>query len=501
MLKNKKHSKKFSRPIVIISILGVVLGVSVMVVTLSVAVGFQNEIKGKLLSFGNHVQIESMFQSNNNETSPINILNNSFEELNYVKDIDISQKYAYKSAIIQSKNKFNLGHNEVEGVIFKGLENLQKNYFLRNYLIEGKVPENSQEVNDTIILSLKKCQKLNLQLNDKIAAFFISDGKPKQRNLVVGGIYETGLSKIDSRFAFTDLKYLQKINNWGTKLNPSYFFNEDSSIINFSVNEKTNNKNIFYDWGNNEITNENSIEITTDLDRQLTIIGYELNNTLEKKLISIPDTLIVSFTSNKKIITYENILGSGQYYSGGIEIFLKNIEKRHLIKDDLKLKFGPEYKITTIDDQHEEIFSWLNLIYKNVYIILGLMIAVAIINMSCALLVLIVEKTKMIGILKALGIKNSSLIKIFATHGGLLLSFGFIGGNILAIIIIKVQNKFEFLKLSQENYYLDTVPMEYPVLSIIVLNIFTFLFCFLSMMLPSIISSRISPVKAINSDI
>ena len=129
------------------------------------------------------------------------------------------------------------------------------------------------------------------------------------------------------------------------------------------------------------------------------------------------------------------------------------------------------------------------------------MIAVAIINMSCALLVLIVEKTKMIGILKALGIKNSSLIKIFATHGGLLLSFGFIGGNILAIIIIKVQNKFEFLKLSQENYYLDTVPMEYPVLSIIVLNIFTFLFCFLSMMLPSIISSRISPVKAINSDL
>jgi lipoprotein-releasing system permease protein len=186
---------------------------------------------------------------------------------------------------------------------------------------------------------------------------------------------------------------------------------------------------------------------------------------------------------------------------GGIEIFLKNIDERHLIKDDLKLKFGPEYKITTIDEQHEEIFSWLNLIYKNVYIILGLMIAVAIINMSCALLVLIVEKTKMIGILKALGLKNSSLIKIFATHGGLLLSFGFIGGNILAIIIIKLQNQFEFLKLSQENYYLDTVPMEYPILSILVLNIFTFLFCFLAMMLPSLISSRISPIKAINSDI
>ena len=499
MLKNKKHSNNFSRPIVLISIMGVMLGVSVMVVTISIATGFQNRIKHKLLSFGNHIQIESMFQSNNNETSPINTLNNSFDELNYDKYIDKAQKYAYKSAIIQSKNKFNLENNEVEGVIFKGLESLQKNSFLKKYIIKGKAPEISSEVNDTIILSLEKCQKLNLQLNNKIAAFFISNGKPKQRNLVVGGIYETGLSKIDSRFAFIDLKYLQKINNWGTKLNPSYFFNKDSSIINFSVNKKNND--IYYDWGNNEITDENSIKISTDIDTQITLIGYELNNALEKKLIAIPDTLIISFTKNKKTITYENIPGSGQYYSGGIEIFLKNTDERHLIKDDLKLKFGPEYKITTIDEQHEEIFSWLNLIYKNVYIILGLMIAVAIINMSCALLVLIVEKTKMIGILKALGIKNSSLIKIFATHGGLLLSFGFIGGNILAIIIIKLQNQFEFLKLSQENYYLDTVPMEYPILSILVLNIFTFLFCFLAMMLPSLISSRISPVKAINSDI
>ena len=245
MLKNKKHSKKFSRPIVIISILGVILGVSVMVVTLSVAVGFQNKIKGKLLSFGNHIQIESMFQSNNNETSPINTLNNSFDELNYAKYIDKAQKYAYKSAIIQSKNKFNLENNEVEGVIFKGLESLQKNSFLKKYIIKGKAPEISSEVNDTIILSLEKCQKLNLQLNNKIAAFFISNGKPKQRNLVVGGIYETGLSKIDSRFAFIDLKYLQKINNWGTNLNPSYFFNKDSSIINFSVNKKNND--IYYD--------------------------------------------------------------------------------------------------------------------------------------------------------------------------------------------------------------------------------------------------------------
>ena len=74
MLKNKKHSKNFSRPIVLISILGVVLGVSVIILTVSIATGFQNQIKYKLLSFGSHIQIESNFQSNNKETSPINLL-------------------------------------------------------------------------------------------------------------------------------------------------------------------------------------------------------------------------------------------------------------------------------------------------------------------------------------------------------------------------------------------------------------------------------------------
>lgn len=129
------------------------------------------------------------------------------------------------------------------------------------------------------------------------------------------------------------------------------------------------------------------------------------------------------------------------------------------------------------------------------------MIAVAVINMSCALLVLIVEKTKMIGILKALGMKNFSLIKIFVSHGGILLFYGFLAGNSLALIIIQLQNKFEFLKLSQENYYLDAVPMDYPISTIIILNFGAFIFCLITMILPSIISSKTSPIKAINSEI
>ena len=501
MLKNKKHSNNFSRPIVLISIMGVMLGVSVMVVTISIATGFQNRIKHKLLSFGNHVQIESMFQSNNNETSPIITLNESFTNLYNSQDIHKIQKYAYKSAIIQSKRKSNSSFNELEGVIFKGIENFKKNSFFNEHLVEGKFPHWSKKINDTIVISKEIGKKLNLKINDKISAFFISDGKPKQRNLTIGGIYETGLNKIDSKFIFIDLKYLQKINKWGIQLKVSFSFKKDSSIIEFNADNFSKNGKMIFDWGDNEIVSNNQFEIRTNIDTQINLIGYEVDNFEQNSILSIADTLIISFESTNKDITFSNILGSEQYYTGGLEIYTKGEKKRSLIKNQLKLDFGPEFKITTIEEQHQEIFSWLNLIYQNVYIILGLMIAVAVINMSCALLVLIVEKTKMIGILKALGMKNISIMKIFVSHGGILLLYGFLAGNSLAILIIQMQNRYEFLKLSQENYYLDAVPMDYPISTIIILNFGAFIFCLITMIIPSIISSKTSPVKAINSEI
>ena len=501
MLKNKKHSNNFSRPIVLISIMGVMLGVSVMVVTISIATGFQNRIKHKLLSFGNHVQIESMFQSNNNETSPIITLNESFTNLYNSQDIHKIQKYAYKSAIIQSKRKSNSSFNELEGVIFKGIENFKKNSFFNEHLVEGKFPHWSKKINDTIVISKEIGKKLNLKINDKISAFFVSDGKPKQRNLTIGGIYETGLNKIDSKFIFIDLKYLQKINKWGIQLKVSFSFKKDSSIIEFNADNFSKNGKMIFDWGDNEIVSNNQFEIRTNIDTQINLIGYEVDNFEQNSILSIADTLIISFESTNKDITFSNILGSEQYYTGGLEIYTKGEKKRSLIKNQLKLDFGPEFKITTIEEQHQEIFSWLNLIYQNVYIILGLMIAVAVINMSCALLVLIVEKTKMIGILKALGMKNISIMKIFVSHGGILLLYGFLAGNSLAILIIQMQNRYEFLKLSQENYYLDAVPMDYPISTIIILNFGAFIFCLITMIIPSIISSKTSPVKAINSEI
>ena len=498
MLKKEQHSKSFSRPIIFISILGVALGVSVIILTISIATGFQNQIKNKLLSFGSHIQIESMFQNNNNETSPITLLNDSIASINSNYKLE---KYAYKSAIIQNKTIPKSSINDVKGLLFKGIESFQQNKFLADYLISGTLPIIRNQINDTIILSKETCNKLQLKLFDKISGFFISNGKPRQRNMIVGGIYETGLDKLDGKFGFIDIRLIRKLNNWGFKTALKYTFNNDSTKVTITTLNQSKNGFILHNWGDHKIVNQNTYKFKTNSDTTIQLIVYEVNNLKDQNLINIPDTLLIHYSKKQKQLSYENIEGSDKFFCGGFELNLLDFEDREIIKSNFKKKLGPEFKVTTIDEQHEEIFSWLQLIYQNVYIVLILMIVVAIVNMSSALLVLIVEKTKMIGILKALGIQNISLRKIFIYHGGLLLSIGFIIGNLISIILIWIQNEYGILNLPQENYYLDKVPVAYPLDSVLIINLISFIFCLVAMVLPSIISSKISPIKAINSEI
>ncbi len=499
MLKNKKRSNNFSKPIVIISVLGITLGVCVMILTLSIATGFQKEIKKKLINFDSHIRIQSKFQNKNNETSPFSTLNFPTDTILSFKEINEIQKFSYKPSILQNKSIINA--TEVQGLIFKGLDNNLNFGFFKKYLTKGKCPRFGELKNDTIILSENTCKKLNLKINDQVRAFFVSEGKPKQRIFILGGVYNTGLEKLDNQFGFISLNKLIEINKWGTTINFEIKKSKDSTKNLISCVNKSKSSTFLFKWGNNEISALNFSTISPKKDTQLTVIAYEIDNYKDQNLINIPDTLELIYESQNKKFKFNNIFGSGQFYTGGYEIQLKNYENYKLIQSNLKQIFGPQFTVDSIEEIHEEMFSWLNLIYQNVYIIIILMVIVAVINMSSALLVLIVEKTKMIGILKSLGMKNKSIRKIFVIHGGILIASGFIFGNILAIIIIASQNKYGYLTLPQQNYYLNEVPMYFPVLSIGILNTTTFILCYISMILPSLVSTKISPIRAISSEI
>ena len=136
----------------------------------------------------------------------------------------------------------------------------------------------------------------------------------------------------------------------------------------------------------------------------------------------------------------------------------------------------------------------------NVYIIIILMIVVAIINMTAALLILILERANMIGVLKAIGATNLSVQKVFLYNGAILIIKGLLIGNGIAFLLIILQNEFGFLTLDQSTYYLDQVPMYFTPGYVIALNVGTVLICILVLLLPALFVTRITPVKAIRFD-
>ena len=151
----------------------------------------------------------------------------------------------------------------------------------------------------------------------------------------------------------------------------------------------------------------------------------------------------------------------------------------------------------TIKAQFPEIFSWLELLDMNVVVVIALMIAVAIINMTSALLIIILERTSMIGVLKSLGAGNKSIRRTFLIVSAYIMGFGILIGNALGILLAWVQQEWKIIKLPAESYYVESVPINMVWSDILLLDLGTLVVCLLALILPTILVTRIAPAKAI----
>jgi len=181
----------------------------------------------------------------------------------------------------------------------------------------------------------------------------------------------------------------------------------------------------------------------------------------------------------------------------GFEVLVDDFDRLEEVGKDLKLHIGYHLKSETVKQTEEQIFSWLELQDMNVVVIIILMVVVAGFSMISALLILILEKTNMIGILKALGTMNTSIRKIFIFNAVYIIGIGLLWGNITGIGLCLLQSYFSLVPLPVESYYVSTVPIDLSWLNIIILNVGTFIFCTLMLIIPSFVITRITPVKAI----
>ena len=180
-------------------------------------------------------------------------------------------------------------------------------------------------------------------------------------------------------------------------------------------------------------------------------------------------------------------------FTGGLEVY---IEKNDLKKQDLDFLFSsipPDYDIQKISERFPEIFNWIKLFDTNIYLIVILMIAVGGINMITALLVTVLDKTKLIARLKILGANNSSIRTIFIINGFFMIMKGIIWGNIISLSLMIIQKRFSLVRLDPMTYYSDHVPVEIDPIKILLINLVVIVISMLMLLIPSGTISKIKP--------
>jgi lipoprotein-releasing system permease protein len=234
--------------------------------------------------------------------------------------------------------------------------------------------------------------------------------------------------------------------------------------------------------------------------------GGQMPNLRVFKIVGIYNSGFQEFDANYLIGDIRHIQRINKWKPdqvGAFEVFVDDFnqigEKGKEVYENTIDKKDPTKTLDTqtIEKKYYYIFEWLKLFDFNIIVILIVMIIVATINMIVALLVLILERTQMIGILKSMGASNWSIRKIFLYNAFHLVSKGLFWGNLIAISLLLIQKFTGVIKLNPENYYVDQAPVDINIFIILALNLGTIIVCLLVMLVPSYLITKISPVKAI----
>jgi lipoprotein-releasing system permease protein len=182
---------------------------------------------------------------------------------------------------------------------------------------------------------------------------------------------------------------------------------------------------------------------------------------------------------------------------GGYEIFLKDYKKMDTVAETIFFDLPQGWNARTVKHLYPNIFDWLNLQNQTILIVIIIMVVVAILNLITCLIILVLERTRMIGILKAIGSPDSRIQQIFLLHGAIITIGGILIGNIVALLLCWLQQRYGFLKLPEEAYYISTAAVDLEWWHVVVVDVGTFIICFLALMIPTLIVRRIQPVRAI----
>jgi len=488
-IRKADDNTRISRPIVRIATAGIAVGVAMMLISMAIVSGFQEQIRNKVIGFGAHYQITAIERNYSKDSQRLLFDSTVYRQLQQAKGVKQVQVYAMKPGIIESDES-------MQGVIAKGVAADYDWSFIEDALIEGKVLQADDSV-PRIVISRFISDRMKLRLGDKARMmFFDSQGdNHRQRSFRVGGIFDTGLEDFDKQLVFVDLKDVQKLHGWGLRVG----ITADSVAVNDSVSvyalASGGDGELNFQWSNSDWEGPGPHRMAVKVDTSLTLEVTDLSDT-KPAVASVTWRRVNSSSDTFQVRS--NIINSDVEYVGGYEVKIDSYDDLWESQDELQAIVTSRFlQVQKITDRNQDIFAWLEMLDINVAIIILLMVVVSIVNMTSALLIIILERQSMIGVLKALGIADSAVMRIFVQNAAWIIGRGMLIGNVLGISLAYAQWKWSIISLDPKNYYLDTVPVKFDMGSMLLLDCATLAVCVLAMLLPALYVLKISPIRAI----
>lgn len=371
-----------------------------MILGTAITQGYQRVISHKFYDCWGHLHITNFLPD------PSNLLND--EKMVYDEELMREVKktphvkrifpYSIQSSIAKS-------NKEMEGVLLKGIQNQESLQYFSSYLVEGKnIKFDHAKYSNEILISSTLAKTLGLSIGDALMLYFLNKNEyqPKQRKVVISGIFNTGLEDYDKLFAICDAKLIHSVN-------------DDSTSV---------------------------------------IQGYE--------------------------------------------IYLDNYKNAKLVEHDLiQHTIQSPLEVYPLEQRFANIFSWLGLMKTNEIVIITIMMIIAIMNIITVFLVLIMERTQMIGVLKSIGMANKNIMQIFLYSSLFVVGLGTLIGTCFATLLCIGQAQFGWIHLPEASYYIKEVPIYLKLSNVLLIDLGTIMICLLLLFIPLIIIRTISPSKAL----
>ncbi|HYC84883.1 MAG TPA: FtsX-like permease family protein [Chryseosolibacter sp.] len=432
----------FASSIHLIATLTIGIGLAASIVSFLIMKGFQETVKHKIYSFSGHLVLTKPSMNNSPEEPGMNYhieMYTNKEKFPYIHHI---QEYAHKAGLVKTEG-------EVVGLIIKGVgESFDRHAFAEN-MVEGEFihfPDSGYS--NEVVLSRTIANVLKASVGDEFIVHFFQT-PPRFRKLKVAGIYETNLSEYyDSKIILADISLIQRLNDWPDSI---------AGGLEVMINTEAFSRSGLLD---------EHIEFETSPDD----LG-------EQDFV-------------QKSVSFVSAVWSFDYEAAAIE----------KAAQEIGIHNNYEQQVQLTEERYLQVFEWLHLISRQVNILLTIIVLVICVNMISIVLILVMERTQMIGLLKALGAKDSMIRSVFIYNGVNLVAKGLLLGNILGIGLCYIQHRFRVITLNPKDYYMSFVPISWHWDIILLLNLLTLIVVTAVLLIPTMAITRIDPIKAIRFD-